>query len=83
MAFILIVVNDGTGSQESSNYNYEARINERVLMRGKLRGFNRNRPWWCLVAQIVMQQSARFLRKPEQLAVAEAQSTEATWKETP
>ena len=72
MAFILIVQNDGTGSQESSNYRYEARINERVIKSGVVRGFNRSRPWWCLVAQVVMQQSLRFLRKDEQAAVKES-----------
>jgi len=71
MAFILIVQNDGTGTQESSNYRYEARVNDRVLKRGTLQGFNRSRPWWCLVAQVVIQQSLRFLTREEQAAVSD------------
>lgn len=65
MAFILIIQNDGTGNDLIANYNYEASLNNKILKQGKIINFDRRRPWWCLVTQVVLQQAKRFLNSIE------------------
>lgn len=45
MALVLVVHNDGTGTPEVGNYNWEVRINQTVLARGRVEGHDRRAGW--------------------------------------
>jgi hypothetical protein len=49
---ILLVHNDGTGTNKKANYDYEVRINERTIRYGKIKDHNRDDGWAILVKTI-------------------------------
>ena len=50
---LVLVHNDGTGSEEKANYDYEVRINNEVIERGRVQGHNRKDGWRALIREIV------------------------------
>ncbi len=53
MGLILIIHNDGTGTDDSANYNVTVRVNERVIATRRVEGHNRADGWEELVRRIV------------------------------
>ncbi len=49
---IVLVHNDGTGTKEIANYDYEVRINHGVIERGRVQGHNRKDGWRALIREI-------------------------------
>jgi hypothetical protein len=50
---IMLVHNDGTGTEEIANYDYEVRINNEVIERGRLQDHHRKDGWRTLIGEIV------------------------------
>jgi hypothetical protein len=51
---IILIHNDGTGTNESANYTYEVRVNnDRVLAEGVIKGHNREDGWEKLVQMLL------------------------------
>lgn len=46
---IVLVHNDGTGTEESANYDYEVRINHDVIAHGRIPDHNRKDGWQALL----------------------------------
>jgi hypothetical protein len=53
---LILVHNDGTGSEETGNYDYEVRINNEVIERGRIQGHNRKDGWRALIKEIANHQ---------------------------
>ena len=49
---IILIHNDGTGTEENANYTYEVRINDKVLEYGSIKGHNRSDGWRTLLGVI-------------------------------
>ena len=49
---IVLVHNNGTGTQETANYDYEVRINHEVIEHGRILDHNRNDGWRALIREI-------------------------------
>jgi hypothetical protein len=49
---IVLVHNDGTGTEERANYDYEVRINDEVIERGRIQGHDRKDSWQVLIREI-------------------------------
>lgn len=47
------IVNDGTGTDESSNYRYQVLINQTVIESGEIKGHDRSKGWQNLVDMLV------------------------------
>ena len=45
---IVLIHNDGTGTNEVGNYTYEVRVNHEVLTRGEIHDFPRSQGWRSL-----------------------------------
>lgn len=54
---IIRVVNDGTGTNESSNYKYDVLINETVIETGEIKGHNRDFGWRDLIRTLITNSS--------------------------
>jgi hypothetical protein len=52
MMLIVLIHNDGTGTNESANYDFEVLVNKNSIARGKVAGHNRNHGWKALLLQI-------------------------------
>jgi hypothetical protein len=50
---IVLVHNDGTGTDEIANYDYEVRINHEVIERGRVQDHPRKDGWRALIGAIV------------------------------
>lgn len=50
---IVLIHNDGTGTNEVGNYTYEVRVNHEVLTRGEIRNFCRSHGWRSLLGKVV------------------------------
>ncbi len=50
---IVLVHNDGTGTEEIANYDYEVRINHEVIERGQVQDHHRKDGWRTLIGAIV------------------------------
>ena len=55
---IVLVHNDGTGTEEIANYDYEVRINHDVIAHGQIVDHNRGDGWRALLREIANQQQA-------------------------
>ncbi len=49
---IVLVHNDGTGTVERANYDYEIRVNDEVIERGHIQGHHRKDGWQALIREI-------------------------------
>ncbi len=49
---IVLVHNDGTGTEEIANYDYEVRINHDVIEHGRILDHNRKDGWQALIREI-------------------------------
>jgi hypothetical protein len=49
---IILVHNDGTGTEEQANYDYEVRINNEVMERGRILDHHRKDGWQALIRDI-------------------------------
>lgn len=47
------ILNDGTGTDESSNYRYQVLINHTVIESGEVKGHDRRKGWQNLVDMLV------------------------------
>ena len=52
---IVLVHNDGTGTNDSANYQYEVRVNQTTIFLGHLEGHNRDDGWSTLLREIADQ----------------------------
>ena len=52
MSLIVILQNDGTGDDDTGHYDYEVRINSRVLVRGRIEDHRRADGWAPLVEKV-------------------------------
>lgn len=43
MGLYLKIINDGTGTKKIGNYDYEIRINKKIISKGKLNKFHRHK----------------------------------------
>ena len=50
---IIKIHNDGTGTDESANYNYSVFVNNRTIAHGRIEGHNRCDEWEELVARLL------------------------------
>jgi hypothetical protein len=50
---IILIHNDGTGTNEDANYTYQVRINDGVIAVGDIRGHDRRSGWQELVKELV------------------------------
>ena len=50
---IILIHNDGTGTNENANYTYEVKVNERVLDCGIIKGHKRWHGWRMLLRELV------------------------------
>jgi hypothetical protein len=55
---IILVHNDGTGTEEIADYNYEVRINHDVIAHGRILDHNRKDGWQALIREIADQHQA-------------------------
>ena len=53
MALILVIHNDGTGTEDSANYDWHAYVNRREIASGYAFGHNRADSWDTLVRLVV------------------------------
>jgi hypothetical protein len=53
---IIKIQNDGTGSDQSANYNYGVYINDRRIANGLIKGHNRSNGWQRLVRCLLNQE---------------------------
>jgi hypothetical protein len=49
---IVLIHNDGTGTEEKGNYNWEVRINERLLAFGRIEDHDRLKSWSALLKRV-------------------------------
>ena len=49
MSLIIIIQNDGTGTNDSANYNVKVRVNDRVIDTRRVEGHRRSDGWEALV----------------------------------
>ncbi len=49
---IVLIHNDGTGTEEIANYDYEVRINHEVIERGCINDHHRKDGWRPLIREI-------------------------------
>jgi hypothetical protein len=49
---IILIHNDGTGTDDSSDYTYEVRINQEVIEKGDIKGHDRKNGWKVLVHEL-------------------------------
>ena len=49
----IIIINDKTGTNESSNYKYSVLVNRYVIALGNIRGHNRNHGWIQLLKELI------------------------------
>ncbi len=49
---IVLVHNDGTGTEEQANYDYEVRINKEVIEHGRILNHHRKDGWQALIREI-------------------------------
>jgi hypothetical protein len=49
---IVLVHNDGTGTEKIANYNYEVRINHEVIEHGQILDHHRKDGWQALIREI-------------------------------
>lgn len=56
MSLIVILTNDGTGTDESANYRWSVRVNARQLFAGRTTGHNRKGGVWGLLGQLAIEQ---------------------------
>ena len=52
VSLIVVLTNDGTGTNESANYRFEVWVNTRPIARGEIRGHDRRKGWAALLAQL-------------------------------
>lgn len=52
MSLIVVVQNDGHGTEHNSSYVYQVQINERVIERGYITGHDRDLGWRPLVQMV-------------------------------
>jgi exopolyphosphatase/pppGpp-phosphohydrolase len=55
---LVMVHNDGTGTKEIANYDYEVRINHDVIAHGRIADHNRGDGWRALLREIADQHQA-------------------------
>lgn len=55
---LVMVHNDGTGTKEIANYDYEVRINHDVIAHGCIVDHNRGDGWQALLREIADQHQA-------------------------
>ena len=53
MSLILIIHNDGTGTDEAANYDVEVRVNHHVIGVTRVTGHRRRDSWDVLVQKVV------------------------------
>ena len=53
---IILIHNEGTGTDESANYTYEVRVNELTIARGEILGHNRWNGWKNLLQMLLEDQ---------------------------
>ena len=53
MMLIIKIHNDGTGTNESANYDYGVYINERRITNGRIKGHDRYNGWQELVKKLL------------------------------
>ena len=56
MSLIVVLTNDGTGTDESANYRWSVRVNGRILFSGRTTGHNRKGGVWGLLGQLAIEQ---------------------------
>ena len=56
---IIKVHNDGTGSNESANYDYGVYVNYRRIANGRIKGHNRDDGWEKLIARLLNESKAK------------------------
>ena len=52
---IILIHNNGTGTDESANYDYEVRVNQKVIETGRIEGHNRKDDWRALVGKLYLE----------------------------
>ncbi len=62
---IVLVHNDGTGTEEIANYDYEVRINSEVIERGHIQDHHRKDGWQALIREISDRHPHRQQTDPE------------------
>ena len=58
---IVLVHNDGTGTEERANYDYEVRINKEVIERGRILDHHRKEGWQALIREIADRHSESMI----------------------
>ena len=56
MSLLIVLTNDGTGTDESANYRWSVRVNARQLFAGRTTGHNRRNGVWGLLGQLAIEQ---------------------------
>lgn len=56
---IILVHNDGTGTDKKANYTYEVRINDIVIERGKIKDHNRKDGWRVLLGELLLKKKKK------------------------
>ena len=51
---IILVHNDGTGTDEIGNYTYEVRVNSNTIETGEIKEHLRSESWKALLAKVVL-----------------------------
>lgn len=60
---IVLVHNDGTGTDASANYTYEVRVNSEVVEKGRITGHDRSDGWPALLLDIAAGKTETTIRK--------------------
>ena len=58
---MILIHNDGTGTNESANYTYEVRVNDSVVEKGNIKGHNRKDGWKVLVGELAKERDVSEL----------------------
>jgi hypothetical protein len=49
---IVLIHNDGTGTDKSANYTYEVRVNQKIIETGNIKGHNCKDGWKVLLHEL-------------------------------
>lgn len=58
---IVLVQNDGTGTNKNANYKYTIKINEKIIETGTIKGHNREHGWQSLIIKLAEESMDREL----------------------
>jgi hypothetical protein len=57
VSLIIVLHNDGSGTETAANYDVQVRVNQRVIATARVEGHNRADGWKALVKKFIEEQT--------------------------